>query len=70
MNGRILVFDNAVAAHYAAVIAVRRTAGRPISFPDAAIAATCLAHDCAAATKNTSDFIGTGVDLVDPREVE
>lgn len=44
----------------------RRTLGRPIEVADAQIAAVCLVHDATLATRNTDDFEGLGLALIDP----
>jgi predicted nucleic acid-binding protein len=62
----VLPFDEAAAARYADVLAVRESVGLPISTADAQIASICLAHDATCATRNVKDFAHTGVDLVDP----
>lgn len=41
-------------------------AGLPISMADAQIAAICRSHDAVCATRNTKNFVGTGIELVDP----
>jgi hypothetical protein len=43
-GGRCLPFDERAALHYAAIVAQRTRAGRPISTEDAQIAAIALAH--------------------------
>ena len=48
------------------VVTGREHAGHPISTSDAQIAAICLALNATLATRNTSDFTGTGVSLIDP----
>ncbi|MFS0773115.1 type II toxin-antitoxin system VapC family toxin [Sphingomonas sp. 1P08PE] len=60
-HGRILPVDSAVARRCAALHV-------PVSVPDrdALIAATALVHDMTLATRNTRDFAGMGVRLVDP----
>ncbi len=65
-RGAILPFDDAAAAEYAQVLAQRRAAGLPVSTVDAQIAAVCRARGAVCATRNTRDFVRTGVDLVDP----
>lgn len=65
-EGRVLAFDTAAASAYARVQAGARSAGNPISFADAAIAAIAVAHGFAVATRNLRDFVGTGVKLIDP----
>ena len=63
---RILPFDRAAARAYAAIAAERRAAGRPISQFDCQIAAIARAHGAAAATRNTSDYAGCGIEVIDP----
>lgn len=62
----ILAFDDTAAPHYADVLLARESAGLPISTADAQIAAICLSNEATCATRNTSDFMHTGVDLIDP----
>lgn len=62
----LLAFDEAAAAEYAEVLAVREDAGLPISMADAQIAAICRVHRGLCATRNTNDFAQTGVEFVDP----
>ncbi len=38
------------------------------SFPDSLIAATAQIHGLTLATRNTSDFLGTGIPLINPWE--
>lgn len=64
--GRILAFDSAAAAAYAQIAAARRASGRPVSQFDAQIAAIARTHRAMLATRNTADFEGCGVELVDP----
>jgi toxin FitB len=67
--GRILPFDSPAAMAYAEIAAVRRQAGRPMSQADAQIAAICQSRGAALATRNTSDFDGCGVTLINPFHV-
>lgn len=67
-SGRVLSFDESSAFEYADVLARRRSIGWPIGIPDAMIAAICRQHGAILATRNTKDFLDTGVDLIDPRE--
>ncbi|GHF18289.1 type II toxin-antitoxin system VapC family toxin [Pseudolysinimonas yzui] len=62
----VLAFDDDAADHYADILAAREQAGLPISTADALIAAICRSHDAVCATRNTKDFAGTGIELVDP----
>ena len=64
--GRILPFDSAAAAAYAEIVAQRRSVGRPINEFDAQIAATVRSRNRVLATRNVSDFDGTGVPIIDP----
>ena len=64
--GRILPFDSEAAAAYATLAASRRAAGRPVAQADAQIAAIAAANSMAVVTRNTDDFEGTGVDIVNP----
>lgn len=62
----VLAFDADSSGYYAEVVAARTRAGRPIGAFDAQIAAVCRQHEATLATRNTADFIDTGVALVDP----
>lgn len=64
--GHVLAFDVDSSPHYADILAIRTRAGRPIGGLDAQIAAVCAQHDATLATRNTADFDGIGVHLVDP----
>lgn len=64
--GKVLPFDADSGSHYATVFAGCRMAGRPIAALDAQIAAICLQHSAVLATRNTRDFAGTRVTVVDP----
>ncbi len=64
--GRVLAFDGDAASQYARIAVDRRRRGRPISQSDAQIAAIARSHEGTVATRNTTDFEGCGVDLVDP----
>ena len=65
-GGRILPFDSAAARGYAAIMAARCATGRPVAAFDAMIAATALAAGATVATRNTRDFEGCGVAVVNP----
>lgn len=62
----ILAFDEVAADRYSDVLLARERAGAPIATADAQIAAMCLANDAVLATRNTRDFVHTGVELLDP----
>ena len=63
---RILPFDRSAARAYATIAAARRAAGRPISQFDCQIASIALAYEATVATRNTSDYEGCGIELIDP----
>ena len=48
------------------ISAFLRAAGRPISQFDAQIAAIARAHGAAVATRNSRDFEGCGIEVIDP----
>ena len=64
--GAVLAFDEDAAAEYAEILAMRERAGLPIATADARIAAICAAKGAICATRNTRDFVGTGVEVFDP----
>jgi len=66
--GRVLPFDEAPAAQYAAPFADRRASSRPLQGFDGLIAAIARARRARIATRNTAtaDFEGCGVDLLNP----
>jgi predicted nucleic acid-binding protein len=64
--GSVIAFDDQAADHYAEVLIARERAGLPISTADAQIAAICRAHSASCATRNTKDFVSTGIELIDP----
>jgi toxin FitB len=70
MAGRVLAFDSAAAEAYATIAASRRAAGRPIAQADCQIAAIARARGATVATRNTADFEGCGVDLINPWTAE
>jgi toxin FitB len=64
--GSVLAYDEAAARHYARLQESRRGAGRPLAVEAGMIAAICVARGTTLATRNTCDFAGLGLDLVDP----
>jgi toxin FitB len=64
--GRVIVFDSACAAGYAAIRVRREMAGLPVSIPDAMIAGTALAYGATVATRNVGDFAGCGIAVDNP----
>lgn len=66
LQGLVLAFDSTCADAYGLIVATRERAGRPIAIADAQISATCSVHDAVLATRNTKDFQGTAIALVNP----
>ncbi|GAA1841264.1 type II toxin-antitoxin system VapC family toxin [Pseudonocardia ailaonensis] len=66
LAGRVEPFDSDASTRYAEIVVGRERLGRPIAMADAQIAAICLARGHRLATRNTKDFDGTGVDLINP----
>jgi predicted nucleic acid-binding protein len=64
--GRILPFDSAAAREFGDIAAGRRRIGRPISEPDARIAAIARSRGASVATRNASDFADCGLEIIDP----
>ena len=66
--GRILAFDEGAARMFGSIVATRRMQGRPIGIADGQIAAIARCRQSVLATRDTSDFEGCGVRLVNPWE--
>jgi len=66
LAGRILPFDSEAARSYADIAAARRATGRPIAQADCQTAAIARAHAAVVATRNTPDFEGCDIDLINP----
>jgi predicted nucleic acid-binding protein len=64
--GRLLPFGSAAAREYARIAAERRRRGRPIAALDAQIAGIARAAGAGLATRNTGDFDGCGIEVLDP----
>jgi predicted nucleic acid-binding protein len=64
--GRIVAFDSAATVYYADMMALRSKAGRPLQVQDAMIAACCMAQVATLITRNTRDFEGLGLALLNP----
>ncbi|MDQ6785104.1 MAG: type II toxin-antitoxin system VapC family toxin [Actinomycetota bacterium] len=63
---RVEPFDAAAAVHHATIVSDREKAGYPISVADAQIAAICRKLKSTLATRNTRDFEGIDIEVVDP----
>ena len=66
LGGRVLPFDEHAARQFSHIAAGRRGHGRPIAELDAQIAAIAFVHNAVLVTRNTSDFEGCGVRLINP----
>jgi predicted nucleic acid-binding protein len=62
----LLPFDFACACRWGPLIAAAEAQGKNLKTMDSLIAAVALGHGMALATRNTNDFTGLGIDLVDP----
>ncbi len=69
-EGRILDFDMRATAAFGPISANAFAAGNPIAFADCAIAAIATAHGYILATRNVRDFIGTGIEIINPCPAE
>jgi hypothetical protein len=65
-SGRVLPFDEEAARAFAEIAAARRALGRAIAEFDAQIAAIARSRRATLATRNTADFDGCGLRLVNP----
>lgn len=65
--GRVLPVTLEIAHESGVILAQRAALGRVIPLADAQIAATARVHGASLATRNTKDFEGLGIDLIDPR---
>ena len=63
---RVLGFDHDAARAFGSIAAKAQAAGNPIDFADCAIAAIATTHGFILATRNSRDFKGTGVELLNP----
>ncbi|WP_439570174.1 type II toxin-antitoxin system VapC family toxin [Roseovarius mucosus] len=66
LAGRILPFDSDAAQSYATIAAARRSVGRPIAQADCQIASIAHTRGATVATRNTPDFEGCEIDLINP----
>jgi toxin FitB len=67
---QILPFDAAAAEQHALVVSHRDGLGLPIDGFDAQVAAICRVRGAVLATRNLADFPHTGIDLINPWQVE
>lgn len=65
-SGKIIDFDASCAESYAIARVTRRKIGRPVQTEDALIGGMALAYGATLATRNTDDFTGYGLSLINP----
>ena len=63
---RSILFDEQAARLYAKIVQQRDVVGRPIAELDAMIVAIARSRHAAVATRNTRDFDGCGVRVINP----
>ena len=67
LAGCMLQFERSDAQSYATIAAAGRSARRPIAQADWQIASIAHARGATLATRNTPDFEGCEIDLINPR---
>jgi predicted nucleic acid-binding protein len=67
-SGRILAIDDAVADRWGWLTAEAQRKGKAILAIDGLLAATALHHNLTIVSRNTSDFAGTQVPILNPWE--
>ena len=67
-SDRILPFDRSAANSYPRIRAVREAIGRRIDDADCFIAAIAESVGASVATRNVRDFVGCGVEVINPWE--
>lgn len=65
-DNRTIAVESAVAFAWGDLMALAKRSGRALASMEGLIAATAIAHDLTLATRNTKDFEGFGIDIVDP----
>lgn len=63
---RVLPVDEPVALAWGDLMGLAKRRGRGLSSMDGLIAATAIGHELTLATRNTKDFEGFGIELLDP----
>lgn len=66
LQGRVLEFDDAASRSYGSLQADAHGKGRPLPVMDGLIAAICHSRGYALATRNSEDFVGAEIELIDP----
>ncbi|HBF32279.1 type II toxin-antitoxin system VapC family toxin [Rhizobium sp.] len=65
-ENRIIPVEAPVALAWGDLMALAKRSGRGLASMDGMIAATAVAHQLTLATRNTKDFEGFGIDIIDP----
>lgn len=64
--GRVIPVTQAIAERWGVLDGRRQAAGQPLGVADGMIAATALEHGLPLVTRNTKDYDGLGVALINP----
>ena len=64
--GRILPVTETIAERWGHLAAAARKQGVTLAVVDGVIAATAIEHNLTLVTRNTKDYVGLGVDLLNP----
>ena len=65
-DSRVIGVEGPVALAWGDLMALAKRNGRGLASMDGLIAATAIAHDLIMVTRNTKDFAGFGLKLIDP----
>lgn len=65
-ENRIIPMEGPVALAWGDLMALAKRSGRGLASMDGLIAATAVTHQLTLATRNTKDFEGFGIDIIDP----
>ncbi len=65
-DSRVIAVEGPVALAWGDLMALAKRNGRGLASMDGLIAATAIAHDLIMVTRNTKDFAGFGLKLIDP----
>jgi predicted nucleic acid-binding protein len=65
-ENRVIAVNEPIALAWGDLMGLAKRSGRGFSSMDGLIAATAIVHDLTIATRNTKDFEGFGIEIVDP----